>query len=250
MVPSKSLSSSHVYDLIVVGAGISGTECALVCARAGLDVLLITTSLDTSYNVVADRLKLSAKAPGLMAAMYQQLSDDCGFVTRWALHRAAKYAIEHQPGIHFLQSNVSSLLVSGTLVTGVNTWEGVARYGNTIVLCVGSFLKARLHSGSLSESAGRLSEMSYDDLFYDLVNWGFCFEDLSLKAEFADGSPPYTVSCKVFAQAEIASDTFALKRLERLYAAGLCISGSLSYEDAAQQGLQLAEQLLKQHSMQ
>lgn len=233
----------HIYDVAIVGAGICGTEAALACAKAGLDVLLVTTILDTCYNLVGEGAVLQAPANTFMAEAIKTLADERGFVSTWELHRAAKFALEHTPGIHFLQSSVSSLIVEGRQVKGINTWEGVPRYANHVALCVGTFLEARLTVGNLIESAGRLSEMAYDDLFLDLVARGFQFESLHLKAEATNDSLPYTVDCKFFAKREIDSERFDSSRLEHLYTAGTCAFGYVTYEEAARQGINLAKQL-------
>jgi tRNA U34 5-carboxymethylaminomethyl modifying enzyme MnmG/GidA len=226
----------------IIGAGICGTEAALACAKAGLDVLLVTTILDTCYNLLGEGAVLQPSGDTFMAEAVRQLADARGFVSTWDLHRAAKYALEHTPGIHFLQSSVSSLIVEDRQVKGFNTWEGVPRYANQVALCVGSFLEARLTVGQLTENAGRLSEMSYDDLYQDLVRRGFRFEALHLKAEAVTDSLPYTVDCKVFINGEIDKE-FGSSRLENLYAAGLCAFGYVTYEAAAQQGVKLADRL-------
>ncbi len=233
----------HSYDVAIVGAGICGTETALACAKAGLDVLLVTTILDTCYNLVGDGAILKAPAETFMAEAVATFADEKGFVTSWQLHRAAKFALEHTPGIHFLQSSVSSLIKNEATVTGINTWEGVPRYAKKVALCVGSFLEARLTIGNLTEHAGRLSEMAYDDLYLDLVNKGFQFEPLHLKVDSVNNSPAYTVDCKVFAAGEINKETFGSSKLNHLYAAGTCAFGYVTYEEAASQGQQLAEQL-------
>jgi Glucose inhibited division protein A len=230
----------HSYDVAIVGAGICGTEAALACAKSGLDVLLVTTILDTCYNLVGDGAVLRAPAATLMAEATLPLANDRGFVPTWELHRAAKFALEHTSGIHFLQSSVSSLIVEGTKVTGINTWEGVPRYAENVALCVGSFLEARLTIGNLTESAGRLSEMSYDDLYLDLLARGFGFEKLRLDAAAVNDSLPYRVVCQVFAQGEIDREGFGSSRFENLYAAGTCAFGYLTYEQAAAQGRDLA----------
>ncbi len=232
----------HVYDVAIVGAGICGVEAALACAKAGRDVLLVTTILDTCYNLVGEGAVLQAPADTFMAEAVQNLADEHGFVTTWQLHRAAKYALEHTPGIHFLQSSVSSLIVENNRVTGLNTWEGVPRYANNVALCVGSFLEARLTIGKLTESAGRLSEMSYDDLYLDLLARGFQFETVRLEAKAVKDSLAYTVACKVFAPGEIDKVGFSPSKLTHLYAASTCAFGYVTYEVAAQQGRALAQQ--------
>ena len=232
----------HIYDVAVVGAGIAGSEAALACAKAGLDVLLVTTSLDTVYTLVGDGASLEPPPDTLMADICGEVAHENGFVGNWACHRRAKYVLEHQPGIHLLQSSVSSLLVSEGEVRGVRTWEGVDRLAKRTALCVGSFLEARLRVGELTEKAGRLSEMAYDDLFEGLQPLGFAFAEVRLKADPQNGSLPYRVDCQRFAPSE-RNDAFALERITNLYAAGVCASGYLPYEDAAKEGKRLAESL-------
>ena len=234
----------HIYDVAIVGAGVTGSEAALECARSGLDVLLVTTSLDTLYNLVGDGASLEPSPNTLMADICEEVADENGFVGNWACHRRAKYISEHQPGIHLLQSSVSSLLIINGAVRGVRTWEGVDRLSKRTALCVGSFLEARLKVGNLTEKAGRLSEMAYDDLFENLQSLGFAFEEVKLEADPQNGSLPYTVNCKRFAPSE-RSDSFELERIANLYGAGVCASGYLSYEDAAKEGKRLAERLLE-----
>lgn len=137
--------------------------------------------------------------------------------------------------------------MEGGRVVGVTTWEGVARRAPLTALCVGSFLHARLTIGTLTETAGRLSEMAYDDLYDDLTARGFTFDDLMLEAPESRGAPPYTVLCKQFESAAWNMETFKLGRLEGLYAAGVCVSGDLPYEGAAQEGQRLARQLIAAH---
>ncbi len=238
MHPGSYRGGDHI-DLIVVGAGLSGSEAALACARGGLGVLLVTTSLDTVYNLVGEAVPLTPPPGTLMAEL-------CGgrTVTTFELHRRAKAALEGHPNLHLLQSSVSGLLARDAQVVGVSTWEGVDRFAPRVALCAGSFLRARLRVGELTETSGRLSEMAYDDLYDDLAARGFTFEEARLEAPPSRGAPPYAVTCRRFSDAEWDAGTFVLPRLPGLYAAGVCASGGLTYEDAAVQGQRLAEALL------
>ena len=225
---------------MIVGAGICGSEAALACAAKGLDTLLVTTSLDTVYNLLGDGVKLEPREGTVMKAAFDKLAES-GFLGNWDMHRYAKQVIETVPEIHFLQSNVSGLIVQDRRVIGVHTWEGVARYAKKVALTVGSFLRPRLTIGTLTEAAGRLSEMAYDDLYDNLLSLGFDFEPIELEAAFEDDSLPYSIDCQVFADHE--KEGFRLTRLNDLYAAGVCAFGAISYEDAALQGRDLAGEL-------
>lgn len=235
----------HRYDVVVVGAGIAGSEAAYACARGGLDTLLVTTSLDTVYNLVGETARLEPPEGTLMHDAWLERADEAGRIASWELHRGVKLALERQEGLHLLQSNVTGLVldVDGS-VTGVATWEGVERSAPRVALCVGSFLQARLTVGSLTEAAGRLSEMAYDELYRDLEARGLLFRDVTLTAEPDEGALPYRVECRVFAPETFANGDAQVSEVPGLHAAGLCARGYLPFEEAALDGVRLARALL------
>ncbi len=229
----------HIYDLIIVGAGISGTEAALYLANAGLDILLVSTSLDTIYNLFSDKTKLEANKASFMAEAFKEQAVD-GYVASSQMHRLAKYRLEHSQGIHLLQSSASSLIVEDSNVKGIKTWEGVPRYGKYSLLAVGSFLASRLKISALEETSGRLSEMSYDDLFLDLSQY-LSFADAKRNKEKELGNSAYSISYKIIND----SKDYKIKALGNLYATGLCIDNDLTYEDAALSGILAAKKILQ-----
>lgn len=242
------------FDAIVVGAGITGCEAAWRCARGGLRVLLVTTSLDTSYNLARDEESLDPPANSLMAVLAPAVTDDSGATGNFALHRAVKRTLEFEPGLHTLQSTVAGLLVEDERVVGVRTWEGVDRRAEATALCVGSFLRARLTIGEVVEQQGRLSEMAYDDLYDDLALRGFEFVTERFSVGGVAGALPYEVTTPVFAADEFLPPRYASRRLSGLYAAGACVSAAPSsavdsagppgYEAAARHGMALGDSLV------
>lgn len=234
----------HLYDIAIVGAGIAGSEAAMTAARAGRDVLLVTTSLDTVYMLAHARATLKPPPETLLSELTAEAAASGGPVERWALHRAAKYALEAQPGIHLLQSNVTELSEKDGRVSGVRTWEGVERRARATALCVGSFLEARLEQGRLREVAGRLGEMAYDELFNDLRRRGLSFESATLDLNEPSEGPAYRVSFRAFSRNEQAGGGHALARLAGLQAAGVCVGGPQTYEQSAADGVSLGAGLV------
>lgn len=242
---------SSAADVVIVGAGIAGCEAAWLCSSNDLDVVLVTTSLDTVYTLAHDSALITPPEGSLMASVGGTVD---GRVRSWDLHRAVKYALEARSNVHLLQSTASTVLVDDAgAAVGIGTWEGVDRLGSHTALCVGSFLRARLTSGAVTETQGRLSEMAYDDLYHWLAGAGFAFVDARFVAEPVGGSLGYTVDTAVLAAAErLTSDSARLARVGRLWAAGACIEGSPSgsggagptYDSAVRDGLALGRELV------
>lgn len=228
------------HDLVIVGGGITGCEAAYATARAGLDTLLVTTSLDTLYVLAHDARELEAPPKSLLAAGMGR----SGAISARApeVRRSAKRLLEAEPRVHLLQSTASRLVVEDGVVTGVETWEGIDRRGSLVALCVGSFLGARLTVGTSEEHAGRLSEMAYDDLMDDLAGYGFEFRDEELALAGLAGALPYVVRFKVLDQSEWSAADFRLRRLGSLYAAGACV-GRFGYDTAVSDGMALGSAL-------
>jgi tRNA U34 5-carboxymethylaminomethyl modifying enzyme MnmG/GidA len=227
--------------VVVVGAGVTGSEAAWSAARAGADVTLVTTSLDTVYALDVEPGDLEPPPGSLLERVLE-----AGAATRWDAHRRAKYALESVPNVHLLQSTVSALSVSGGRAVGVETWEGVPRRGDRVALCVGTFLRARLHVGAVVEQQGRLSEMAYDDLRDDLAARGFAFAPLELEVPSVAGSLPHVVRTEAFAPQEWDAATLCLPRLGGLYAAGACVwreVGPPGVEACVAEGARLGELL-------
>lgn len=232
------------FDIIVVGAGLAGAELAALLALGGQHTLLLTTSIDTIFNVASTPAELSMHDSWLAAPYLQEHGDVIR--SNYQLHQSVKYRLEQLDQLLVKQSTVTDLLIADNAVVGVRTWEGHEYRAPITVLAVGSFLHARLQVGELTETAGRLSETAYDDLYEHLVGLGFTFEPFTLEEPGDEVTPAYTVTAKRFAAAERLFGSFALPRFAGLYAVGNCVNGPLTYEQAVTDGATLAAQLAKE----
>lgn len=222
------------YDVLVVGAGPSGSEAAWALAGRGLRVGLVTDSLDSVYRLETPAAG-TPPADGLLAEI---ASND-----PWELHRRAKYALEAQEGLHLFQSSVVELWLEGKRVQGVRTWEGFGYRAQAVVLAVGSFLNARLTAGTLAEAAGRLGEAAYPDFYEHLSELGFAFETDRYEVPAAQGAPAYTVRFERFANNEWDAASGRLLRLGGLYAVGRAVLGQAAPEARAASGIALGRVL-------
>jgi tRNA U34 5-carboxymethylaminomethyl modifying enzyme MnmG/GidA len=221
------------YDIIVVGAGFAGSEGAYALANRGLRVGLVTTSLDSVFLPFTP-----IRAPFPAGSLLAEVGEDN--LGGWELHCRAKYKLENHPRIHLLQLSVTQLLLKGPAVVGIKSWEGPQKTAPKVVLALGSFMGPRLYIGSMTEQAGRLSEVAYPDLYQHLEQLGFAFNVAQAEVTEQGGTPGYRVEYKVFAKSEWDQPSFRLHRLAGLYGLGLCVLGQGTYSGMAEEGLRLA----------
>jgi len=242
VLPRSFPHTGFLYDLAVVGAGLAGSELAYAAARAGLDVLLVTQSLDSVGNLYHATVQGGFPEGTLLeTARVQAGANSTHGADIWALHRAVKFLLEATPGIHLLQSLVVGLEPSPDGIR-LETWEGVPRSAKRVLLAVGSFLMGRLIIGNTEEHAGRLSEVAYDDLYQNLLAQGLEFDTLEQTAPTLEGALPYSVRFKTFKPEEL--EGFKLRRLESVYALGRCIGGEHTYSSVLMDAHKLLKELV------
>jgi tRNA uridine 5-carboxymethylaminomethyl modification enzyme len=198
------------YDVIVVGAGHAGTEAAVMAARLGARVLLLTSNLDTIGQLSCNPA-IGGIAKGTVVREIDALGGIMGRATDratiqfrmlnrskgpavWApraqcdrtlYRRAVRSLLEGFPGIELTQGMVTRLLTDGPRAAGVVTADGRSFHSRAVVLTAGTFLRGRIHLGTDTQiPAGRAGDQPAVDIAQHIAALGFTV------SRFKTGTPP------------------------------------------------------------
>ena len=175
---SKNLLE-ETYDVAVVGAGHAGCEAALACARLGLETIIFTVSVD-SIALMPCNPNIGGSSKGHLVRELDALGGEMGknidktFIQSKMLNcskgpavhslraQADKQAysnemrktLENTPNLTIKQGEVTKLLVEDGKITGVKTYSGATYNCKAVVLCTGTYLKARCIYGDVSNYTG------------------------------------------------------------------------------------------------
>lgn len=177
------------YSVIVVGAGHSGIEAALVCARLGLPTLLLTLNLDTigkmscnpaiggpgksqlvrELDALGGEMARAADATFLQLKMLNLSKGPAVHSLRAQSDRAEysrymKQLVENTAGLDVKQAEVTALITDGNKFRGVRTKMGFDYYARALVLTTGTFLRGEIYIGLESMPAGRAGEFPAAEL--------------------------------------------------------------------------------------
>src|SRR2546430_2434649 len=198
------------YDVIVVGAGLAGTEASVMAARLGAKVLLLTSNLDTIGHMSCNPA-IGGIAKGTVVREIDALGGIMGRATDratiqfrmlnrskgpavWApraqcdrtlYRRAVRSLLEGFSGLELTQGMVTRLLTDGARVSGVGTADGRSFRARAVVLTAGTFLRGRIHLGTDTQiPAGRAGDQPAVDIAQHIETLGLTV------SRFKTGTPP------------------------------------------------------------
>ena len=167
------------FDAIVIGAGHAGCEAALALARLSCKTALFTVSVD-SIAMMPCNPNVGGTSKGHLVREIDALGGEMGknidktFIQSKMLNcskgpavhslraQADKQAysnemrktLENQENLTIRQGEVTKLLVEDGKITGVKTYSGAVYHCKAVVLCTGTYLKARCIYGDVSNYTG------------------------------------------------------------------------------------------------
>ncbi len=170
-------------DAVVVGAGHAGCEAALACARLGLETVIFTVSVD-SIALMPCNPNIGGTSKGHLVREVDALGGEMGknidrtFIQSKMLNlskgpavhslraqadkaeysRSMRRVLENTDHLSIVQGEVTEILTEdledGRRVTGVKTYSGACYYAKTVILCTGTYLRARCIYGDVSNHTG------------------------------------------------------------------------------------------------
>ena len=167
------------FDIIVVGAGHAGCEASLACARLGLNTVMFTVSVD-SIALMPCNPNVGGSSKGHLVRELDALGGEMGknidktFIQSKMLNQSKGPAVhslraqadkqaystemrktlENTENLTIRQGEVIELLVEDGHITGVKTFSGATYHAKAVVLCTGTYLKARCIYGDVSNYTG------------------------------------------------------------------------------------------------
>ena len=167
------------FDIIVVGAGHAGCEASLACARLGLNTVMFTVSVDSialmpcnpnvggsskghlvrELDALGGEMGKNIDKTFIQSKMLNQSKGPAGHSLRAQADKQAystemRKTLENTENLTIRQGEVTELLVEDGHITGVKTFSGATYHAKAVVLCTGTYLKARCIYGDVSNYTG------------------------------------------------------------------------------------------------
>ncbi|WP_343084995.1 tRNA uridine-5-carboxymethylaminomethyl(34) synthesis enzyme MnmG [Blautia producta] len=167
------------YDIAIVGAGHAGCEAALACARLGLETIMFTVSVD-SIALMPCNPNIGGSSKGHLVREIDALGGEMGknidktFIQSKMLNvskgpavhslraqadkqeytRSMRRVLENTDHLTIKQAEVTEILAEEQKIKGVKTYSGAVYQTKAVVLCTGTYLKARCIYGDVSSYTG------------------------------------------------------------------------------------------------
>ena len=167
------------YDVAVVGAGHAGCEAALAAARLGMETILFTVSVD-SIALMPCNPNIGGTSKGHLVREIDALGGEMGknidktFIQSKMLNkskgpavhslraqadkqnysREMRRVLENTDHLTIRQAEVSEILTEDGAASGVKTVSGAVYHTRAVVLCTGTYLRARCIYGDVSVNTG------------------------------------------------------------------------------------------------
>ena len=167
------------YDIAVVGAGHAGCEAALACARLGLETIMFTVSVD-SIALMPCNPNIGGSSKGHLVREVDALGGEMGKNIDKTFIQSKMLNVSKGPAVHSLraqadkhayteemrktlentehltirQAEVTELIAEAGVIKGLKTYSGAVYHTKAVVLCTGTYLKARCIYGDVSNYTG------------------------------------------------------------------------------------------------
>ncbi len=169
----------ETYDVVVVGAGHAGCEAALASARLGMETIMFTVSMD-SVALMPCNPNVGGTSKGHLVREIDALGGEMGknidktYLQSKMLNRSrgpavhslraqadkAEYSrhmrmtLEATDRLTLRQAEAARLIVENGRVMGIETTSGAIYHAKAVILCTGTYLKARCIYGDVSRNTG------------------------------------------------------------------------------------------------
>ena len=185
------------YDVVVVGAGHAGCEAALAAARLGLETVVFTVSIN-SIALMPCNPNIGGSSKGHLVREIDALGGEMGknidktYIQSKMLNvskgpavhslraqadkaeysRSMRMVLENQDHLTVKQAEVCELIVEDGVVKGVKIFTGGTYYAKAVVLCTGTYLRARCLCGESITYTGPNGLMAANHLTESLIDNG------------------------------------------------------------------------------
>ena len=187
----------ETFDVVVVGAGHAGCEAALAASRLGLETIIFTVSMD-SVALMPCNPNIGGSSKGHLVRELDALGGQMGinidktFLQSKMLNKSKgpavhslraqadklmysvemKKTLQSQDYLTLRQAEVSEILVEDGKISGVKTFSGGTYHCKAVVLCTGTYLKARCLYGDVIEYTGPNGLKAANSLSQSLLDAG------------------------------------------------------------------------------